>query len=251
MEFRPAEPTGFFGTVLSLTYGMGGRLFNEKLEPIFAEKGSPFYDTVKWIVEGIKNGIINPDWAVTHETDAQMKFGAGEGAFSVLYKYNLAAVNDPATNPRAGQFKFCLMPGKTHETYGFAKFYALTKMCVDRGDDAIWSAIRFIEYFGGYHAGQYIVAKRWALEKGLGFGILPLYDDPDVIAAINKWGDVELEKEQAKLALIEPGIQRVWFAAWNEYARKDCLARAFAGEISVDDAISRMAAKWDELKAKA
>ena len=35
----------------------------------------------------------------------------------------------------------------------------------------------------------YKVAKRWAVEKGLGFGQLSLFDDPDVQAAWNKWID--------------------------------------------------------------
>ena len=35
----------------------------------------------------------------------------------------------------------------------------------------------------------YKVAKRWAVEKGLGFGQLSLFDDPDVQASWNKWID--------------------------------------------------------------
>ena len=37
----------------------------------------------------------------------------------------------------------------------------------------------------------YTVAKRWAVEKGLGFGQLPLFQDKDVIAAWGKWADVQ------------------------------------------------------------
>ena len=35
-----------------------------------------------------------------------------------------------------------------------------------------------MNYFGGKTGGKYTVMKRWALEKGLGFANLPLYEDP-------------------------------------------------------------------------
>ena len=38
------------------------------------------------------------------------------------------------------------------------------------------AAWRFIEAFGG---GDYWVAKRWAVDRALGFAQLPLFDDPD------------------------------------------------------------------------
>ena len=58
----------------------------------------------------------------------------------------------------------------------------------------------FIEYFGGEHEGEFPIAKRWAVEKGLGFGLLPLFDDPDVQASFAQWIDPALLKEQAQKA---------------------------------------------------
>ncbi len=46
----------------------------------------------------------------------------------------------------------------------------------------------------------YKVAKRWAVEKGLGFGQLSLFDDPDVQAAWNKWIDSAALKQQVATA---------------------------------------------------
>ena len=57
------------------------------------------------------------------------------------------------------------MPGAAHSTLGFAKFYAMTAQAAadPARRDAAW---KFIEYMGG---GDYAIAKRWAVEKGLGF----------------------------------------------------------------------------------
>ena len=47
------------------------------------------------------------------------------------------------------QFALALMPGETHECYGFAKFYNMTQMAVDRGPEVIDAVGNFIQYFAG------------------------------------------------------------------------------------------------------
>ncbi len=50
----------------------------------------------------------------------------GKHAFTIVYTYVLAALNDAATQPLAGQFALAPMPGETHATLGFAKSYVVT-----------------------------------------------------------------------------------------------------------------------------
>ena len=52
--------------------------------------------------------------------------GTGKHAFVVCYNYILAALNNAADQPLAGQFALAPMPGDAHNTFGFAKFYAMT-----------------------------------------------------------------------------------------------------------------------------
>ena len=56
---------------------------------------------------------------------------------------------------------------------------------IRRAREAAW---KFVNFMAGK---PYTVAKRWAVEKGLGFGQLPLFQDQDVIAAWGKWADVK------------------------------------------------------------
>jgi multiple sugar transport system substrate-binding protein len=89
--------------------------------------------------------------------------------------------------------------------------------------------------------------KRWAVENGLGFAQLPLFDDPDVIAAFGKWGDVPTIKENATLARAKEGLT-TWYGTWDVFARAE-IHKGILGQQSSIDTLNNMAANWDESKA--
>jgi len=172
--------------------------------------------------------------------------GAGQVAFAVLPKYNLADLNTPGAHAQAGKFKMALMPGETHGTVGYVRFYAMTKMAADRGKEVRDASWKFLEYFGGKTGSEFTVVKRWALEKGLGFAQLPLYKDPQVRAAINKWGNVTLEEQQAKLARAKEALTPFW-GTWSLEFQKE-MNKALLGQETPLQALQASAAKWKEMK---
>ncbi|MFB6214792.1 MAG: hypothetical protein ABEI54_02880, partial [Candidatus Bipolaricaulia bacterium] len=180
-----------------------------------------------------------------HETKVVPAMGTGKHAFTILYNYNLAQLNNPEANPRAGQFKLGLMPGQENHCFGFAKFYSMSQMAAQRGRKARDASWKFIDYFGGKVDGTYKVAKRWAIEKGLGFAQLPLYDDPEVREAWSSWVDMDTYREQAELAWAP--TRTSWYGAWSPFMRSQMM-QAIAGEISVEKALDRAAKRWNELK---
>ena len=93
----------------------------------------------------------------------------------------------------------------------------------------------------------YKVAKRWAVEKGLGFGQVSLFDDPDVQAAWNKWIDSATLKQQ--VATARGGNWTEWTSVWTAYFRP-LLAKAMVGEASVDEVMKAGAQRWNELRDK-
>jgi hypothetical protein len=133
------------------------------------------------------------------------------------------------------------MPGSKHACLGFAKFYCMTAQAAENEArrNAAW---RFIEAFGG---GDYWVAKRWAVDRALGFAQLPLFDDPDVQKAFSSWIDVEKYKSQAKLARNATNTE--WKGMWSEFFRP-LMAKAFVGDASVKEVMDQGAAKWNEYK---
>jgi multiple sugar transport system substrate-binding protein len=229
----------------SMVYGDGGSMFNDKNEPVFNESGSQAEKVLQWLADMRKAKLSDPAALEMAEPDVVKAMGAGRHAFTILAKYNLAELN-VGQHKQKGNFKMALMPGKDHSTVGFVRFYSLGKGAVDQGDAAVKASCNFMNYFGGKTGGQYKVMKRWALEKGLGFANLPLYDDPEVQKAINAWGDVALERKQAELARVKEGLTP-WWGAWDIYAREQIHA-AILGNSTPKQALQKMADRWEQLR---
>jgi multiple sugar transport system substrate-binding protein len=227
----------------SMVFGRGGELIDEEDNPLWTDPESPAAKQLTWLVEA-----RNTDKILTidpHETTVAKAMNTGRHAFTVMFNYNLAALNNKATSPLAGQFKLAMMPGETHECYGFAKFYNMTQMAVDRGPEAVDAVGKFIQFFAGESDGEYPVAKRWAVENGLGFGQTPLFDDPDVRQAFSQWVDVDLWRQQLDKARARR--QTPWYGIWSEFFHLQ-LGRALAGEIDAEEALTASADQWNKLK---
>jgi len=243
LEFAQEMPTTL-ENFTAMVFGRGGELFDDKFNVLFNDPESAAWKQMQWLADAYREKLVS---LLPHETDVVKALNTGKHAFTVLYNYNLAELNNKATSPLAGQFKIALMPGETHETYGFCKFYNMTQMAVDRGKDVMDACWKFIEYFGGEYKGEYKVAKRWAVEKGLGFGQLPLYEDEDVKASFAQWIDPAMLEAQARLARARN--QTVWYGIWGEFFRIELL-RAVTGEATVEEAMKAAAERAEELKAQ-
>ena len=231
----------------SMVYSLGGRMFDDENNPVFNQPGSEAEQALQWLHDAIQTWeIMDPAALEVAEPDVVKTMGAGQHIYTVLAKYNLAELNGGA-HEQAGNFKLALMPGQTHSTVGFVRFYALTKDAIAAGPEAVKAACDFLEYFGGRTDGEYKVVKRWALEKGLGFAQLPLYEDPEVAETINAWGDVALERKQAEVARVKEGLTP-WWGAWDIFAREQ-IHSAVLGSVAPQEALQNMADKWEELKS--
>jgi multiple sugar transport system substrate-binding protein len=232
----------------SMVYSRGGKMFDENNNPVFNQPGSEAEQTLQWLYDAINTQkIMDPAALEVAEPDVVKTMGAGQHLYTVLAKYNLAELNGGA-HDQAGNFKLALMPGETHSTVGFVRFYALTKDAVAAGPEAVGAACKFLEYFGGRTDGEYKVVKRWALEKGLGFAQMPLYDDSEVADTINAWGDANLEREQAEIARVKEGLTP-WWGAWDILAREQ-IHSAVLGSVTPAEALQAMAEKWEELRSE-
>ncbi len=227
----------------SMVYSRGGHMFDKGDSPVFNVPGGPAEQALGWLRDALQSKIMDPAVLESAEPDVVKTTGAGQHAFTVLAKYNLAELNE-GQHAQKGNFRMALMPGATHSTVGFVRFYAMTKAAATRHH--VDAASKFLQFFGGKTNGKYVVAQRWALEKGLGFAQLPLYDDPQVKAAINAWGNVNLERQQAKLATVKEGLTPSW-GTWDVYAREQ-IGSVVAGSTNPRRALESMAKKWAELK---
>jgi multiple sugar transport system substrate-binding protein len=237
-EYNATLPN-FLQAFMSQVYGRGGDMFDENLNPTFNSPSSEGFKQMQWIQDAkVKHDIM--EFSYTHESKVNIGMNTGNHAYTVMYNYMLAAMNNPSA-ALSGEFDMTLMPGDTHACLGFAKFYCMTQQAAEspRRREAAWT---FIEDFGG---GDYKVAKRWAVEKGLGFAALPLFDDPDVKDAWKNWIDMEKFKAQAEIA--KNGVNTEWTGMWSEFFRP-LMAKAMTGDSSVAEVMDQGAKKWNEYK---
>ena len=177
------ELPNFFDAFVAQAYGRGGDLFDADGKAIFDDPDNAAYKQLQWLADAFKKGLVQPE---THESKIIPAMNTGKHAFTIVYNYVLAAMNNAAEQPLAGQFALAPMPGDTHATLGFTKFYVDHRA----GGGRSGARAKRPGSSSNFMAGKpYTVAKRWAVEKGLGFGQLPLFEDPDVQAAWSKWID--------------------------------------------------------------
>lgn len=228
----------FWSAFVSQVYGRGGTMFDAKLNPVFNNPNSEAFKHLQWLQDAKKAGYIA---YYNHEAKVAIGMNTGQHVYTVMYNYMLAEMNKEG-NALAGQFDMVEMPGNAHGALGFAKFYCMTSQAAKDPvrRNASW---KFIEAFGG---GNYKVAKRWAVEKGLGFAALPLFDDADVKDAWGGWIDMAKFKSQAKLA--KNDVQTEWKGMWSQFFRP-LLAKAINGDATVKEVMDQGAAEWNNYKS--
>lgn len=238
-EFNQELPN-FYDAFVAQAYGRGGDLFDENGEAAFNRPDNAAFQQLTWLHDVVAEELVAFE---NHESTIIPAMNTGKHAFTVVYNYVLAALNNKADQPLAGEFALARMPGEAQTTLGFTKFYAITSSAAENRErrEAAWKLVDFM-------AGPpYAVAKRWAIEKGLGFGQLPLLEDPDVIKAWSAW--VDMPTLQAQIQTARGGTWKEWTAVWAASFRP-LMAQAMIGEATVEDVMNQGAARWDELRAQ-
>jgi multiple sugar transport system substrate-binding protein len=244
LAFSQTEPFSI-EIFTSMIFSEGGSMFDAAYNPVFAESNSAAAHIVDWVRQGLKDGLISADSLTASEPDVLKGLQADVHTYTLLPSYDLADLNSP-TSRVSGQFKMSLIPGTTHNTVGYARFYAMTNMATQRGKTVTDGSWKFIEFMGGKTNGQYLIAKRWAVEKGLGFAEISLLSDKDVAAAFSKWVDVSILRNQIKLAKAKDGLTP-FYGVWEVKARAE-LQQAYLGKQSVPDVLKSLAGEWNKLK---
>ncbi len=241
--------------VTAMLMSRGDEFFDESLVSTFVTSdGAPILDSplaqhINFVKTALDEGLMDPESLTRDGVADGQSVMAGTQVYGMSRASGLAAWQDPASSAEAGNLKQIPIPGPTHQTLGFVRFYAVTSKLAARDQAAMDAAWQFMRYFGGPGPdGDFPVVRQWALKWGLGFGPMPLYEDAQIREAFGQWGDVDLLEETARTARarrLSP-----WYGAWDVFTRAE-LQRAYLGEISVEEALQNIANKWNELKAEA
>jgi len=155
-------------------------------------------------------------------------------------------MNDPTQSKAAGAVKNALIPGKTHETFIWTAMYLMGAKPVDV--DRAWNLMQF---FGGKAKdGQYHVAKRWALDFGLGTAWKEVVEDPEVVMNWKQWRNLDITKQQIATSKTRDIAKAAWFPEWDWFMMGR-VQDYIAGKVSVDTLIKELNDKAITLKKNA
>lgn len=236
----------------AMVFSQGGRFTDDDGNSVMQEEKGGAMAALQWVVDAVnKHGIVSPGCVETGELSGLKAFASGNHAFALLPKYRLAMLNDPAQSQIAGRAKQALMPmgaNGSHATVGWMRFHGMSAQAAAdkaRADNAA----KLIEWFGGKAGDAYTFQKLLFLDIGAGFGVKPLFEDPQIRDAYNKYADVEIIQQQQALAQ-QKDVVTAWFGDWNE-TNGAAWQSAILGNASPADALKKAGEEWDDLKSQA
>lgn len=243
--------TWMIEVLYALVYSRGGRLFDDRYEPVFDRPDSAALETLHWLIEAKeKHGILNPGVLETGEIAGLKAFSGGQAAFYLTGRYRLKDLNTPASSQVAGKVKLALMPrggaGK-HQTVGWSRLYGMTAAAA-ADPERKTNAWRLIQYLGGRNeAGVYEIPKKFFQFAWLGFAPRPLFRDPEVKALLGQYADAALQERQHALALPKDGLKARWFTEWDQFNRV-VWQKAILRQTDPLAALKSSAEKWRSLR---
>jgi len=219
-----------------LTLANGGQLFDENFNPSFDQADSAGHTALQWEVDAVKNGWVSPGSVSMDDGVAFDKFLAGETAMVLATgPGNLATANDPSQSSIAGDAEAALVPGVDAPGSSFGLPEGLSIPTTAKHKQA---AAAFIEWWERPENAIEIYKTQGSLPCGAST-IKQLADSGELLG-----GDV-LNEELTHVAPLFPQGAPIWYSNFSSDAQ-GLLNAAFKGDMSVDDALSQLAAKAKE-----
>ncbi len=244
-----AQESWLIEFMTAMVYSSGGRFMDDKGDAAMKDPESGAVAALRWLVDAVqKHKILSSSCVETGELAVLKSFSSGEHAFTLIPKYRLRTLNDPAQSKIAGNAKIALMPkGEkgSHATVGWMRFYGMTPRAQADATRAE-NTVKLMDWFGGKADGEYKFQKMVFKDIGSGFGVKSLFNDPEIRAGYAAFGDVDLIGHQQSLAR-KKDVVTPWFGEWND-ANGTAWQQAIMGKVTVEQALNTSAAKWTELK---
>lgn len=230
---------GLSWSIFSHWYSEGSKVFDENNDPAFDDA---FKKTLEFHRTIFSEQLIPPD-VMTHIGLSVPAFSTGQHTFFVTHDYEQKVINDPATSQMAGQGLNVIMPGATRSSFIWTAVYQMGAEVID--EMRAWNLMQF---FGGKAKdGEYHVAKRWALEFGLGTPHKEVIESPEVQEAFSKWKDIPTSIKQLETSTTRDVAKTMWFPEWDWFMMGE-VQDYIQGNGSTDELTDKLHAKALELK---
>ncbi len=197
-------------SIFAMWYSEGEPVFDDKLEPTFADGGVGFKKVIEMHKQMLDAGITPPD-IMTQETESTPAWMTGQHSFMVVHDYDQQAFNLGADSKTKGIVGNAIIPGTKRDTFSWTACYLMGAKDVDR--ERAWNLMQWLG--GKGKDGQYHGNKRWALEKGLGNPHTEVLSDPEVVASWKTWRDMDVHVKQLQQSKGRSVEKTMWFPEWN------------------------------------
>jgi multiple sugar transport system substrate-binding protein len=247
LAFKQA-PLGF-GDWWAMMYASEVRLFTPEFEPIFPDDTDRRSERImQWLVDAFhKHRIMDLQTCFTTPLVRDL-FAPGRLPMVSISKYDLQRLNDPTKSKTAGDAIMAPYPSidpGLHGTLGWTRLYGMPAAC--RRPEAAW---RLMQFLGGKDpSGEYSTPRFWYLERGLGFAFPSLLNDPEVVASTKRWGDIDLIREQSRVARARENVKAPWFPEFDAFFQAE-VQEVLQKRVSPRDGLARIAAECRRLRRK-
>jgi len=236
------------------------RLFDpETMDPLFVSEDHALFKALRFLLDAIHEYEVMSTASITYaDVEVIQGMGGGSHAFGWIPWYDVGPANSPE-QPMYKKLQIALNPGPAHISSCWGRPYNVTKMCADRGPEAMEGAYKLMMLFGG-RCNEETLDPDW--ENGryvLGLRILPIggtplvwtksgLDYPETRETIGSYADLEIAKEQFKRLFnhqMDPPGPPHWLVKWSGgwgmgFARSRLEALLYGREGTKDSDIMRI-----------
>jgi ABC-type glycerol-3-phosphate transport system substrate-binding protein len=247
----------------------GPYMWDENLNPIFNDKGSALFRSLKWQLRMIhKEKLASTKGVLYDEAQAVNAFGSGAHTFFWMPDYDLAFANTPPSK-EAGNLRMGMNPG-TGKVSAIYRSYLVSKATADKGPRYLEAAWRVMQFVGGrtrngkpdFENGEYFVCRRLNNEKGVGPIYISMWEDPkyaDIREAIKSWVDPEIKKQVLfnTYDFFNDPRMTTWWSEWWGYwqagVARPAIHDLILGNVGTSDddilrVLNRIADEWNKKK---
>ncbi|MEZ5667352.1 MAG: extracellular solute-binding protein [Alphaproteobacteria bacterium] len=227
-------------SLFAIWYSEGAKVFDANNDPDF---GPEFRAVLEMHRKMYEEELVVPD-IMTLQGEAVPNFATGQHTYMVVHEYDQKVFNTPDMSQIAGACRNAIMPGKTRSTFIWTAVYQMGANPID--ELRAWDLMQF---FGGKAKdGNYYVARRWALEFGLGTPHKEVIESAEVQESFSQWKDMAVATQQLETATTRDVAKTMWFPEWDWYMMGE-VQDYIRGEQSTDELIDKLHAKAVEVKS--
>jgi multiple sugar transport system substrate-binding protein len=229
-EYPIAFPaTDWSWYIMSLS--MGDPMFDEDLNPVFADEGSKAREAMEMLLGFYADGLVSPEIIASGTTPHEV-FWSGTGTFHQAFQGSLAIGNNPDASQQAPNVSYLLMPEAGY-TWSFP-----AALGIAQGSENVDEAWQFIQWYVSPE-NQAAIFDTYGLFPSRTSVTETLTEEDKIEGADVIAAQSELTNELPRYAL--------WWGPFAD-ATTETLREAIQNGTPSDEVIDSLAEQWNELK---